>query len=166
MALSLADLNAMDQAGFGQALGRIFEHSVWIPIAAHAARPFHSTAELHAAMVNVVAQSGPDKQLALLRAHPMLAARGELTQASQDEQGGMGLDKLEVTEAKAFEALNAEYQERFGFPFIIAVRLNDKTSILAAMQARLNNDQAAEVAEAITQIGLISKLRMQDAVTG
>ncbi len=55
---------------------------------------------------------------------------------------------------------------RFGFPFIIAVRLNDKTAILAAMRARLENDKADEIAEAIRQIGLISKLRLQDAVTG
>jgi 2-oxo-4-hydroxy-4-carboxy-5-ureidoimidazoline decarboxylase len=110
------------------------------------------------------------ERLALIRAHPELAGKAAiaktLTAESNAEQASAGLDKLTPEEFERFHALNAAYRERFGFPFIIAVRLNDKTSILAAMQARLDNDKAAEVAEAIQQIGLISKLRLQDAVTG
>ena len=118
-----------------------------------------------------VLEAAPEaERLALIRAHPELAGKAAiaktLTAESLVEQAGAGLDRLTPEEFERFHALNAAYGERFGFPFIIAVRLNDKTSILAAMQARLDNDKAAEIAEAIAQIGLISKLRLQDAVTG
>jgi 2-oxo-4-hydroxy-4-carboxy-5-ureidoimidazoline decarboxylase len=162
---SLMVLNAMDSESFGQALGGVFEHSSWIPIAAHAARPFNSIGELHAAMVNVVYQCDSERQLALLRAHPMLAKRGELTEASQAEQGGMGLDRLEAAEAEAFQALNAEYQERFGFPFIIAVRGQpDRATILAALKSRMSNGADRERAAALAEVFKIARFRLDDLV--
>ncbi len=165
MTLSLAVLNDLDRIRFGEALGRIFEHSPWIPIAAYVARPFHSVGELHAAMVNVVAQSGPEKQLALLQAHPMLAKRVELTEASKTEQGGMGLDRLETAEAEMFDTLNGEYQARFGFPFIIAVRgQRDRAAILAALKARLGNSPDMERAVALAEVGKITRFRLDDLV--
>ena len=165
MTLSLAVLNDLGRAGFGEALAKIFEHSPRIPITAYEARPFHSVGELHAAMVNVVAQSGPDKQLALLRAHPMLAKRAELTEASRAEQGDMGLDRLDTAEAEAFDTLNAEYQERFGFPFIIAVRgQRDRAAILAALKSRLTNDAGTERAAALAEVAKIARFRLDDLV--
>lgn len=108
-------------------------------------------------------------KLALIRAHPELAGKAaiakQLTAESNAEQASAGLDKLTPDEFARFHELNAAYNARFGFPFIICVRLNDKDSILKAMAARLSNDEASEIAEAITQIGLISKLRLFDAVT-
>ena len=163
MTLSIAVLNDLDRTSFGETLARIFEHSPWIPIAAYEARPFHSVSELHAAMVNVVAQSGPDRQLTLLRAHPMLAKRAELTEASRTEQGGMGLDRLETAEAEMFDTLNREYQERFGFPFIIAVRgQRDRAAILAALKARLANSPEMERVAALAEVGKITRFRLDD----
>ena len=106
--------------------------------------------------------------LALIRAHPELAGKaaiaGTLTSESLSEQAGAGLDRLTAEDYARFQTLNAAYGARFGFPFIICVRLNDKTSILAAMALRLANAPATEVAEAVRQIGLISRLRLFDAV--
>ncbi|MDI1363791.1 MAG: 2-oxo-4-hydroxy-4-carboxy-5-ureidoimidazoline decarboxylase, partial [bacterium] len=100
------------------------------------------------------AASRADK-LALIRAHPELAGKAAiaktLTAESAAEQAGAGLDTLTPAEFERFHALNAAYAARFGFPFIIAVRRNDKTAILAAMQARLAHDEAQEIAEAIAQ---------------
>jgi 2-oxo-4-hydroxy-4-carboxy-5-ureidoimidazoline decarboxylase len=163
MTLSLTVLNEMDRASFGQALGHIFEHSPWIPMAAHDARPFRSVGELHATMVNVVAQSGPEKQLALLQAHPMLARRGDLTEASQSEQGGMGLDRLDGDEVATFEALNTDYHQRFGFPFIIAVRgQRDRAAILAALKTRMGHDAEQERVAALAEIAKIARFRLDD----
>jgi len=167
--LTLAELNRMDRAGFATALGFAFELSPWVVERAHDAVPFASVEALHAAMMAVLEASSQADKLSLIRAHPELAGKAAiaktLTAESTAEQASAGLDRLTAEEFERFHALNAAYGERFGFPFIIAVRLNDKTSILAAMQARLANDRAAEIAEAIAQIGLISKLRLQDAVT-
>jgi 2-oxo-4-hydroxy-4-carboxy-5-ureidoimidazoline decarboxylase len=79
---------------------------------------------------------------------------------------GAGLKQLTAAEFERFSVLNAAYREKFGFPFIICVRLQTKASILAAFEARLKRDAAVEQAEAIAQIGLIAKLRLQDLVEG
>ena len=101
---------------------------------------------LHATMVSVVTNSGTERQLALLRAHPELAHPGPLTAASSAEQGGMGLDRLAADEAAAFDKLNVAYRTRFGFPFIIAVRgQRDRAAILAALSARLQHSPEQEL---------------------
>jgi 2-oxo-4-hydroxy-4-carboxy-5-ureidoimidazoline decarboxylase len=167
--LTLSRLNSMNQTGFTTALGFAFELSPWVVKRAWDERPFASVETLHGAMMDVLDAATIADKLALIRAHPELAGKAAIAKAltaeSNAEQASAGLDKLTPEEFARFHDLNAAYARRFGFPFIIAVRLNDKSSILAAMQARLANDEPAEIAEAIAQIGLISKLRLLDAVT-
>lgn len=167
--LSLKILNSMNQTGFTTALGFAFELSPWVVERAWSERPFASVEAMHEAMMAVLEAATTADKLALIRAHPELASKAaiakQLTAESNAEQASAGLDRLTPEEFARFHDLNAAYRERFGFPFIICVRLNDKASILAAMHTRLSNDEAAEIAEAITQIGLISKLRLLDAVT-
>lgn len=167
--LTLARLNSMNQTGFTTALGFAFELSPWVVERAWDARPFASVEAMHDAMMAVLNAATTAGKLALIRAHPELAGKAaiakQLTAESNAEQASAGLDRLTPEEFARFHDLNAAYNARFGFPFIICVRLNDKASILEAMQARLSNDEAAEVTEAIIQIGLISKLRLLDAVT-
>jgi len=167
--LTLARLNSMNRTGFTTALGFAFELSPWVVERAWNDRPFASVEALHGAMMAVLNTASTEDKLALIRAHPELASKAaiakQLTAESNAEQASAGLDKLTPEEFARFHQLNAAYAARFGFPFIICVRLNDKASILRAMEARAANDEQAEIAEAITQIGLISKLRLLDAVT-
>jgi 2-oxo-4-hydroxy-4-carboxy-5-ureidoimidazoline decarboxylase len=167
--LTLADLNAMDEAGFTQALGFLFELSPWVVTRAHAAKPFANRDALHTAMMAVLEGAPAADRLALIRAHPELAGKAAiaktLTAESQSEQASAGLDRLTPEEFARFHELNAAYGAKFGFPFIICVRLNDKASILQAMARRLAHDPQSEIDEAIAQIGLISRLRLFDAVT-
>ena len=166
--LSLSDLNGFDQAGFTAALGFAFEHSPWVVERAHAAAPFEGLEALCQATLAVLEAASPAERLALIRAHPELAGKAAiartLTAESLGEQASAGLDRLTPDEFARFHQLNAAYAARFSFPFIICVRLNDKASILAAMQRRLSNTAEEEIAEAIAQIGLISRLRLLDAV--
>lgn len=168
MSLTLDEINGMDRAAFTAALGFVFELSPWVVERAHAAGPFADREALHGAMMAVLGAAPEADALALIRAHPELAGKaaiaGTLTSESLSEQAGAGLDRLTAEEYARFQTLNAAYGARFGFPFIICARLNDKTSILAAMALRLANDAATEVAEAVRQIGLISRLRLFDAV--
>ncbi len=165
---TLADINALDRAAFTSTLGFVFEHSPWVIERAFAAGPFASLEALHAAAMAVLAAASPDERLTLIRAHPELAGKAaiadELTPESRSEQAGAGLKALTPEEFERFHALNGAYGARFGFPFIICARLNDKTSILGAMERRLAHGVDEEVAEAIVQIGLIAGLRLADAV--
>ena len=164
--MTLEQLNALDRTAFVQALGGIYEHSPWVAEAAWPRRPYASLAALHAAMDAAVAAAGSEAQLALIRAHPELAGkaaiRGELTEASTREQRGAGLDQCSAAEYARLTALNAAYRERFGFPFIVAVRGHTRQSIIDAMAQRLQHALAAEIAEALRQVGRIAALRLAD----
>ena len=170
MTTTLSDLNAMDQAAFTAALGGIFEHSPWIAERAWDRRPFSNVDSLLQSMLDAVGDAGEDPQLDLIRAHPDLAGKaaraGALTEHSTREQAGAGLDRLSDAEFERFHRLNDAYKERFGFPFIIAVREHTKDSILAAFETRLQNDRPAEMQEALRNIGLIAEFRLRDVVAG
>jgi 2-oxo-4-hydroxy-4-carboxy-5-ureidoimidazoline decarboxylase len=144
-------------------MSALFEHSLWVEARADA-RP--SSGDRHADLMAVVHDATPEEQLALIRAHPELAGKaavdGRLTEASATEQAGAGLDRLTQAEFDRFHALNAAYRDKFGFPFIICVRLTDKTGILAAMERRVANDRETEIHTAIEQIGEIVRLRLKD----
>jgi 2-oxo-4-hydroxy-4-carboxy-5-ureidoimidazoline decarboxylase len=142
-------------------LTALFEHSPWVEQRA-AARP--SSGDRFADLMATVHGATSDEQMALIRAHPELAGKAvidrTLTDASAAEQASAGLDRLSPEEFARFHALNAAYRDRFGFPFIICVRLTDKAGILAAMARRLTNDPATEVATALAEIGEIVRLRL------
>ena len=149
-------------------MGDVFENSPWLVERAAAALPYASRDALVATLVDVMNEAARDEQLALIRAHPDLAGKaaraGELTGSSTREQASVGLDQLTDEEFDRFSRLNRDYQARFGFPFIIAVRDHSKESILAAFVTRLNNDPATEIAEAIRNIARIVSLRIGDTV--
>lgn len=142
--------------------GHLFEHSPWVVERAWEKRPFADAAALHGAMVAVVDEAGEDMQRRLIAAHPELGAKVALTRESESEQLGAGLRALSAAEFARFEALNAAYREKFGLPFIICVRLQTKASIFAAFEARLQHDAAAERAAALREIGMITRLRLDD----
>jgi len=163
--IELETLNTLGLEAFTALLGGIFEHSPWVARAAYAGRPFASVSALHATMVAVVTNSGDERQLALLRAHPELARPGPLTDASAAEQGGMGLNSLNTDEAAVFDALNSAYQARFGFPFIIAVRgQRDRTAIVTALSARLKHSPEQEMTAALAEVAKITRFRLDDLI--
>jgi OHCU decarboxylase len=157
----------MTQEDFVAAFGGIFEHSPWIAEGAWALDlgPTHDTARgVHAALARVFRSADDEARLRVLKAHPdlagKLAAARRLTAESTAEQASAGLDALTDDERAAFERLNAAYTERFGFPFIIAVRDHDKAGILSAFERRLGHDRATEFAEACRQVERIAELRL------
>jgi 2-oxo-4-hydroxy-4-carboxy-5-ureidoimidazoline decarboxylase len=162
--MRIDEINALDRAGFVARFGFLFEHSPWIVEQAAERRPFADLAAMQAALMAVVAESSPEAQLALLRAHPQLAGKVAMTVESTAEQASAGLDRLSREEFERFHRLNDAYDARFGFPFIICVRLTDKAGILAAMEARLHNSAESEMGTALGEVGKIVELRLKDAV--
>jgi 2-oxo-4-hydroxy-4-carboxy-5-ureidoimidazoline decarboxylase len=166
--MTLAELNGLDRAAFVAALGGAFEHSPWIAEAAWDRRPFASVDALHAAMVAVVREGGEARQLALLRAHPELAGkamvRRELTADSTREQAGAGLDQCSPEEFARLTDLNARYNAKFGFPFILAVKGHDRAGILREFARRMESERATEIAECLSQVARIARLRIDGLV--
>ncbi|HIK16803.1 MAG TPA: 2-oxo-4-hydroxy-4-carboxy-5-ureidoimidazoline decarboxylase [Leptolyngbyaceae cyanobacterium M33_DOE_097] len=164
MPFTITQLNQMSQAEFVAALGSVFEDTPAIAHAAWNQRPFADVKELHQRMVDVVQHESEAAQLKLVRAHPDLASKAKMAEASVKEQAGVGLDRLSPEEFEQFQDLNSRYKEKFGFPFIVAVRNHTKTSILAAFRDRLQNTASQELQQALTEIAEIARFRLQDLV--
>jgi OHCU decarboxylase len=163
-----------DRSAFVARFGGVFEHSPWIAEAAFdamqqegglPAEPWTAEA-LHGAMTAAMRAGSEEQKRALIQAHPDLAGRlaqaGRLTADSTREQASAGLDLLSDQERARFTELNERYKAKFGMPFIMAVKGRTKEEILAAFEARLENDPAAEVATALEQIERIALLRLKE----
>ena len=159
--VTLHELGNLDQPAFVKALGWVFEHSPWVAEEAWRMRPFDNVEALLAAMTSVVRQAGRDRQLALIRAHPDLGTRARISDASAGEQAGAGLDQLTEEEFHRLREWNAAYTERFGFPFILAVKGASKHDILRALEQRLGEDPESEFQTALMQIERIAWFRLQ-----
>src|SRR5882757_1547329 len=124
-AKTLSDLNGLPASSFVAALGEVFEFAPWVAEATTPGRPYPTVTALHDAMMQAVRQATPERQLAFIGGHPELGSRvkrADLTDHSQSEQGGLGLDRLSAEEFERFSRLNAAYRKKFGFPFIVCVR--------------------------------------------
>ncbi|MFC0268481.1 2-oxo-4-hydroxy-4-carboxy-5-ureidoimidazoline decarboxylase [Kushneria aurantia] len=163
MSPTLEQLNSLPADEFVDALKGVYEYSPWVAQAVEPLRPFESERTLHAAMQNAVDNATPETQLALIRAHPELGQRqrDNLTAASRREQQSAGLDGEDQRVATLI-TLNQRYHERHGFPFVIAVRGLTLEAVLEALETRLPRDSDTEMSEAIAQIGLIARGRLNE----
>ena len=157
----------MDRGTFVAEFGGMFEHSPWIAEGAfdlELGATHDNAAGIHNALARVFRDASEEQRLGVLTAHPdlagKLAAAGRLTKESTAEQAGAGLDLLTDEERETFQNLNAEYVERHGFPFIIAVKDNTKSSILEAFHRRIKNNRDTEFSEACRQVERIAELRL------
>ncbi|MFC5550898.1 allantoate amidohydrolase [Massilia aerilata] len=166
---TLDHLNSCDTATFVDTLRGIYEHSPWIPERAAARRPFATLAALKLALQHAVTQAAEDEQLSLLRAHPELAGKaaiaGELTLESTGEQAASGLDRCSAEEFASLHRLNAAYNDRFGFPFILAVKGPTgkgltRQAIIATFERRLKHRRQDELQEALRQVHRIAEIRL------
>jgi OHCU decarboxylase len=160
----MGSINAMDQAAFVQKFGGIFERSPWVAEKAWQKRPFASLDAMHAAMVVAVKYSPLPNQLALLQSHPDLAGKeaqaGAMTSSSVSEQASAGLNALTKPEMERISDFNTAYKQKFGFPFIIAVRMHTKEGIFFDFSQRLANDTQTEFQNDLQNVYAITKLRL------
>lgn len=160
----ITELNRMIQEEFANILGTVFEdtpaiaHQVWNQ------RPFANVAELHSCMVNLVKAMSRDEQIALIQAHPDLGSKAKMAEASVKEQAGVGLAQLSLEEYERLQSLNRAYKEKFGFPFIVAVKNHTKSTILDTFEHRLENPVKVEMEQALTEIAQIAGFRLLQLV--
>jgi OHCU decarboxylase len=162
--MRLDDLNALDQTQFVCAIGYAFEHSPWVAERAWQLRPFESLDALTEAMNRVVESASDAEKLALLRAHPDLGTRAKVSLSSEREQAGAGLDKLTPDEHAKLLRLNTGYKEKFGFPFLYAVKGASKAGILDALSKRLHRTPQEEFATALQQVYRIARFRLEEII--
>ncbi len=169
--ITLQDINSLPRLEAAALLQGLYEHSDWIAEHALEARPFVSAAALKYAMVQVLQRAGRDAQIALVRAHPELAGKAmvskSLTAESTNEQSKAGLTDCTPEEFAHIQQLNADYNAKFGFPFILAVRGPRGTGltrqqIIHTFERRLHNHPDYELAECLRNIHRIVEIRLND----
>ncbi|XP_060949627.1 2-oxo-4-hydroxy-4-carboxy-5-ureidoimidazoline decarboxylase [Limanda limanda] len=166
--MDIGTVNTLSYEDFGNIFGNVVEKCPIIAAAVWSSRPFASLSALEAAFsefIDALPESGKE---GILRCHPDLAGRdlqrGTLTKESLEEQEGAGLDALESAEASSMARLNEQYKERFGFPFVICARMNDKKNILRQLSERCQHEGTVERAHGIEEVKKIGRLRLQGLV--
>jgi 2-oxo-4-hydroxy-4-carboxy-5-ureidoimidazoline decarboxylase len=162
---TISKINNTTHEKFIEMTGGIFEHSSWIAEKAAELKPFTSLYHLHREMVNIVESSSFDQKLALIKAHPNLGDRVAMTADSSQEQKGAGLQSLSPVEYTQFISMNQRYMEKFGFPFILAVRGKNKQQIYEAMEKRIHHSKEVEFETALAEIYMIALLRLEEKIT-
>ena len=162
--LNVRELNALNREEFTRLIGPVFEHSPWIAEKTWSDQPFANRDNLHQVLCQTVIEGDDQSKLELIRAHPDLAGRVELTDASSREQASANLTQLSQEEMDSIQKYNRLYREKFGFPFVICARLNKKEAILAAFPVRLQNSPEQEKKTALDEIFKIADLRLREII--
>ena len=159
------DLNNLNRDKFVSLFGVIFEKTQWIAEKLFEQKPFKDKDDLINKIIQIYEASQKNEALNILRAHPKLAVEENLTEYSTKEQSRANLKNCTEEEFDEFGKLNFEYEKKFGFPFIIAVKGKDKIEILNNFRQRINNDVELEFKEAKSQVKKIALFRLNELFT-
>ncbi|MDB9516445.1 2-oxo-4-hydroxy-4-carboxy-5-ureidoimidazoline decarboxylase [Roseofilum reptotaenium CS-1145] len=164
MTYTIAQINQMSQEHFVEALGSVFEDTPTLAAQTWKKRPFRDTEHLHQSFISQMLELSDAEKMALIQAHPDLGSRVKMAPDSIAEQAGAGLDRLSRQQYDRFISLNQAYQDKFGFPFIMAVKGQTQDKILKAFEERLNYSRQAEREQALDEITKIVQFRLGDRV--
>ncbi len=156
------DLNNLNRDKFVSLFGVIFEKTQWIAEKLLEHKPFKDKEDLINKMIKIYEETEKNDILNILRSHPKLAVEKNLTKHSNDEQSRANLKNCTEEEYDEFKKLNSQYENKFGFPFIIAVKGKDKIEILNNFRQRINNDVELEFKEAKIQVKKIALFRLNE----
>ena len=159
------DINLLTEKEFLSIFGSIFEKSQWIAENVFKLKPFSSPNDLKDKMINIFNNSSYEKIIEIFKFHPKLAIEKKLSLFSSKEQKNAKLNICTEQELAEFRNLNENYEKKFGFPFIIAVKGKDKIEILNSFRQRINNDVEFEFKEAKSQVKKIALFRLNEIFT-
>ena len=161
---SLNKVNKLSKSDFISIFGNVFEKTDWIAEKAYALKPFNNFQELFSKMMEIFENSKKEKHIEILNAHPHLAVEKKLTEDSKNEQKNASLNQCNDAEFIEFKKLNEEYEKKFGFPFIIAVKGKNKEEILNSFRQRITNNINLEFEEAKKQVKKIASFRLSEII--
>ena len=158
-------INKLSRSEFVEIFANIFEKTKWIAEKLYNQKPFDNFRDLSSKMLGIFETAGKETQLKILEAHPDLADKvtvNLLTSNSRSEQSNAGLDQCSEEEFNEFKNLNKSYRQKYGFPFVIAVKGKNKIEILSEFKKRILNSVDKEFKEAIKQVVKIANLRLNE----
>ena len=158
-------IEKLSKKEFTEVFGNIFENASWIAEKLYEQKPFENFQDLSKKMISIFENIDDQNKLKILNSHPDLADKakiGSLTSNSNQEQSSAGLDQCTESEFSEFKNLNKEYKNKFGFPYIIAVKRRNKLEILINFKKRILSDKKIEFEEAIIQVKQVASLRLDE----
>jgi len=158
-------IEKLSETEFTEVFGNIFENANWVAKRLYEQKPFRNFQDLSKKMINIFESADYQDKLKILNSHPDLADKakiGTLTADSNKEQNSAGLDQCTEKEFNQFKNLNFEYKNKFGFPFILAVKGKKKSEILLNFQKRVLSNKKDEFSEGISQVIKIAGLRLEE----
>lgn len=161
---SVQDINILKKYEFVSYFQNIFEKTKWIAEKMYTKKPFKNKQKLFTTAITIFNRASKKQTLKILRAHPDLAVKQKLTKESTKEQNNAKLNECSPKEFNEFQQLNKEYKQKFGFPFIIAVKGKTKRTILDSFKKRVNNSVDKEFMTAKKQVEKIASFRLKDLV--
>ena len=161
---SIDNINQLNKSDFLSIFGNVFEKTEWIAEKVFELKPFKDFNDLSSKILNLYEKSHKENILTILNSHPELAVAKKLTHESKLEQAGANLNECTVEEFKEFKKLNLEYKNKFGFPFIIAVKGKNKNEILNNFRQRILNNIESEFEEAKNQVKKIATFRLNEII--
>ena len=161
---SIDKVNKLSKSDFISIFGNVFEKTEWIAQKSYDSKPYKNFEELFSKMMEVFENSNKESHIKILNAHPDLAIEKRLTEDSKNEQQNASLNQCTNEEFLEFKKLNEEYKKKFGFPFILAVKGNDKEEILNNFRQRITNNINLEFEEAKKQVKKIANFRLSEII--
>ena len=161
---SINNINQLNKSDFLSIFGNVFEKTEWISEKVFELKPFKDFNDLSSKLLNLYEDCNKKKILIIFNSHPELAVAKKMTHESKLEQAGANLNECSVEEFNEFKKLNLEYKNKFGFPFIIAVKGKNKTKILNNFRQRILNDVESEFKEAKKQVKKIATFRLNEII--
>jgi 2-oxo-4-hydroxy-4-carboxy-5-ureidoimidazoline decarboxylase len=156
--MTLAQMNATRAEVVRQTLLQCCGSSRWAD-AMVSARPFAGADELFKEADRLWWSLDASDWLDAFAKHPKIGERGKLSTQSAEEQRGM--DDASVATGQQLKAKNIEYQEKFGWIFLICASGKSGDEMLAALEARLHADRDSELRTAAGEQAKITRLRLQ-----
>ena len=161
---SIDKVNKLNKSDFISIFGNVFEKTEWIAQKSYDSKPYKNFEELFSKMVEIFENSNKESHIKILNAHPDLAIEKRLTEDSKNEQQNASLNQYANEEFLEFKKLNEEYKKKFGFPFILAVKGNNKEEILNNFRQRITNNINLEFIEAKKQVKKIAIFRLSEII--
>ena len=159
---SIDGINNLNKSDFLSIFGNVFEKTVWIAEKVFELKPFKDLNDFSSKMFDLYENAQKKNILIILNSHPELAVAKKLTSESKSEQVGAKLNECSFEEFNEFKKLNAEYKNKLGCPFIIAVKGKNKNEILNNFRQRILNNVESEFGEAKNQVKKIATFRFKE----
>ena len=162
---TIDNINGLNKSEFLSIFGNVFEKTESVALKVFELKPFKDSDDIVSKMLKIYEEYDRDKILQILNSHPELAIEKKLTNESKLEQTSANLNECSEDQFEEFKKLNLEYNKKFGFPFIIAVKGKNKNEILVNFRERIQNDLNKEFLEAKNQVKKIASFRLKDILS-